>query len=122
MAVVHNGVIENHAALERELEAEGFVFQSQTDTEVIAHLIARELEHNDDLFEAVQHVLTDARGHLRPGRDQPAGHPGELVGARLGSPLVVGVGDGEHLLASDPVALAPHTARVTTCKTARSSG
>src|SRR5271165_2136708 len=112
VAVVHNGVIENHAALRRELENEGFVFQSQTDTEVIAHLIARELEHNDNPFEAVQHVLPVLEGTYGLAVIT-AGHPGELIGARFGSPLVVGVGDDEYLLASDAVAIAPHTARVT---------
>ncbi len=72
VAVVHNGVIENHAALRRELQSQGFEFASQTDTEVIAHLIARELESTDDLFEAVQRALPRPRGDLRPGRGQPA--------------------------------------------------
>ena len=111
VAVVHNGVIENHAALRRELEAEGFAFVSQTDTEVIAHLIARELGDGDDLFEAVQRALPRLEGTYGLAVVSPR-CPGEVVGARLGSPLVVGVGEGEHLLASDPVAIVPHTARV----------
>ena len=111
VAVVHNGVIENHASLRRELESQGFVFVSQTDTEVVAHLIARELESADDLFEAVQRALAAAGGNLRAGRRQPeAARRGRR--RRFGSPLVVGLGDGEHLLASDPIAIAPHTARV----------
>ena len=111
VAVVHNGVIENHAALRRELESEGFVFKSQTDTEVIAHLIARELEHNDVPFDAVQRVLPMLEGTYGLAVIT-ANHPGEVIGARFGSPLVVGVGDDEYLLASDAVAIAPHTARV----------
>src|SRR5437764_3236887 len=111
LAVVHNGVIENHASLRRELEAQGFLFVSQTDTEVIAHLIARELETTDDLFEAVQRALPRLEGTYGLGVVSPK-RPGEVVGARFGSPLVVGLGEGEHLLASDPVAIAPHTARV----------
>jgi glutamine---fructose-6-phosphate transaminase (isomerizing) len=111
VAVVHNGVIENHAPLRRELEAQGFVFASQTDTEVIAHLIARELESNDDLFAAVQLALPRLEGTYGIGVVSPT-RPGEVVGARFGSPLVVGLGEEEHLLASDPVAIAPHTARV----------
>ncbi len=111
VAVVHNGVIENHAALRRELEAQGFAFASQTDTEVIAHLIARELETTDDLFEAVQRALPRLEGTYGLGVVSPK-RPGEVVGARFGSPLVVGLGEGEHLLASDPIAIAPHTARV----------
>jgi glucosamine--fructose-6-phosphate aminotransferase (isomerizing) len=104
-------VIENHGALRQALEAEGVTFRSQTDTEVIAHLIARELESVDDLFEAVQRVLPRLEGTYGLAVVSPK-CPGQVVGARLGSPLVVGLGDGEHLLASDPSAIAPHTARV----------
>jgi glucosamine--fructose-6-phosphate aminotransferase (isomerizing) len=111
VALVHNGVIENHASLRAELEAQGFSFASQTDSEVIAHLIARELETVDDLFEAVQRALPRLEGTYGLAVVSPK-RPGEVVGARFGSPLVVGLGDGEHLLASDPVAIAPHTARV----------
>ncbi|MEO6808977.1 MAG: glutamine--fructose-6-phosphate transaminase (isomerizing), partial [Isosphaeraceae bacterium] len=111
VAVVHNGVIENHAALRAELEAEGVVFQTQTDTEAIAHLIARELGRVDDLFEAVQRVLPRLEGTYGLGVVCPR-WPALIVGAKLGSPLVVGLGEGEHLLASDPSALAPYTARV----------
>jgi glucosamine--fructose-6-phosphate aminotransferase (isomerizing) len=110
VAVVHNGVIENHSALRRELETEGFLFQSQTDTEVIAHLVARELERVGP-FEAVQRALPRLEGTYGLAVIC-AGHPGEVIGARFGSPLVVGVGDNEHLLASDAVAIAPHTAQV----------
>jgi len=111
VAVVHNGVIENHSVLRRELAAEGFVFQSQTDTEVIAHLIARELERTSEPFEAVLKVLPRLEGTYGLGVICLA-RPGEVIGARFGSPLVVGVGDDEHLLASDAVAIVPHTARV----------
>ncbi len=111
VAVVHNGVIENHAALRRDLEASGVAFLSQTDTEVIAHLLARELGDGDDLFDAVQRVLPRLEGTYGLAAVSPR-CPGQVVGARLGSPLVVGLGEGEHLLASDPAAIAPHTARV----------
>ncbi len=111
VAVVHNGVIENHAALRQALEASGVAFRSQTDTEVIAHLIARELGEGSDLFEAVGRVLPRLEGTYGLAVVSPR-CPGEVVGARLGSPLVVGLGEGEHLLASDPSAIAPHTARV----------
>jgi glucosamine--fructose-6-phosphate aminotransferase (isomerizing) len=111
VAVVHNGVIENHAELRRELESQGFLFTTQTDSEVIAHLIARELEAGGGLFEAVQRALPRLEGTCGLAVISPR-HPGEVVGARFGSPLVVGLGEGEHLLASDPVAIAPHTARV----------
>ncbi len=84
---------------------------SQTDSEVIAHLIARELETMDELFEAVQRALPRLEGTYGLAVVSPK-RPGEVIGARFGSPLVVGLGEGEHLLASDPVAIAPHTARV----------
>ena len=111
VAVVHNGVIENHASLRRSLEARGIAFRSQTDTEVIAHLVAEELGDGDDLFEAVQRVLPRLEGTYGLAVVSPR-CPDQVVGAKLGSPLVVGLGDGEHLLASDPSAIAPHTARV----------
>lgn len=111
VAVVHNGVIENHGDLRRHLEGAGVEFKSQTDTEVIAHLIARELGTGDDLFGAVRRVLPRLQGTY--GLAVVSSHaPGVIVGARLGSPLVVGVGEGEHLLASDSSAIAPHTAQV----------
>jgi glucosamine--fructose-6-phosphate aminotransferase (isomerizing) len=111
VAVVHNGVIENHAALRRELADQGFEFISQTDTEVIAHLIARELDGTDHLFAAVQRALPRLEGTYGLAVISPR-CPGQVIGARLGSPLVVGVGEGEHLLASDPVAIVPHTGQV----------
>jgi len=111
VAIVHNGVIENHATLRRELESQGFTFVSQTDSEVIAHLIARELELGSALFEAVQRALPRLEGTYGLGVISPSA-PSEVIGARFGSPLVVGLGEGEHLLASDSLAIAPHTARV----------
>lgn len=113
VAVVHNGVIENHSALRAELEAEGFVFVSQTDTEVIAHLIARSLrEHpEEDLFATVMRVLPRLEGTYGLAVVSPR-NPGLLVGARQGSPLLVGVGEGEHLLASDASAIAAITQHV----------
>jgi glucosamine--fructose-6-phosphate aminotransferase (isomerizing) len=111
VAVVHNGVIENHASLRQGLETLGVEFRSQTDTEVVAHLIARELGNGDDLFGAVQRVLPRLEGTYGLAVVSPR-CPGQVVGAKLGSPLVVGLGDDEHLLASDPSAIAPHTARV----------
>jgi glucosamine--fructose-6-phosphate aminotransferase (isomerizing) len=111
VAVVHNGVIENYAALRRELESLGYAFVSQTDTEVIAHLVAHELASDGDLFGALQRVLPRLEGTYGLAVVSPK-CPGQVVGARLGSPLVVGLGDGEHYLASDPLAIAPHTAQV----------
>ena len=111
VAVVHNGVIENHGVLRRELQSQGFVFQSETDTEVVAHLIARELESGCDLFDALQRALPRLEGTYGLAVLSPK-QPGVIVGARFGSPLVVGLGDGEHLLASDAMPISPHTAQV----------
>jgi len=110
VAVVHNGVIENYAPLKRQLEADGVVFHSATDTEVIAQLIARHLD-GCDLVEAVSRTLTLLKGTYGLAVVSPR-FPGQVVGARLGSPLVVGVGDGESFLASDPGALTGKTQRV----------
>jgi glucosamine--fructose-6-phosphate aminotransferase (isomerizing) len=109
VAVVHNGVIENHAALKRQLQAEGVVFQTDTDTEVIAHLLAYHL--NGDLLHTVQTVLGLLKGTYGLAVVSPR-YPDLIVGARLGSPLVVGVGEGEYFLASDPSALLGKTDRV----------
>ncbi len=111
VAVVHNGVIENYAALRRDLESRGYPFVSQTDTEVIAHLVAEELALDGDLFQAVQRALPKLEGTYGLAVVSPR-CPGQVIGAKLGSPLVVGLGDAEHYLASDPLAIAPHTGRV----------
>jgi glucosamine--fructose-6-phosphate aminotransferase (isomerizing) len=109
VAVVHNGVIENYATLKKQLEEEGCVFHSQTDTEVIAHLVARNLK--DDLVEAVRQTLPLLKGTYGLAVVSSR-FPGMVVGARLGSPLVVGLGAGEFFLASDPHALVGYTERV----------
>src|SRR5207253_733633 len=89
VAVVHNGVIENYAALKRQLQSEGVVFHSDTDTEVIAQLIASHL--NGDLVEAVRKALAMLKGTYGLAVIS-ARHPDLIVGARLGSPLVLGIG------------------------------
>ena len=104
VAVVHNGVIENYAALKKQLQGEGVVFRSDTDTEVIAHLIARRL-NGEGLIGAVSEVLPLLKGTYGLAVVSRL-EPGVIVGARLGSPLVLGVGEGECYLASDPSALA----------------
>ena len=109
IALVHNGIIENHAVLRAELEAKGYVFSSQTDTEVIAHLI--DSLYQGDLLKAVQSAVKRLRGAFAIAvicRDEPQ----RMVGARQGSPLVVGIGDNEHFLASDALALAGTTDRI----------
>lgn len=110
VAVVHNGVIENYAALKRQLQTEGVPFRSDTDTEVIAQLIARHLDEGG-LLAAVRAVLPMLRGTYGLAVLSPT-EPGVIVGARLGSPLVLGIGKGEHFLASDPSALVGNTEKV----------
>src|SRR6202166_530470 len=109
IAVVHNGVIENYSALKRQLEAEGVTFHSDTDTEVIAHLV--EQHYKGDLVEAVRTVLNLLKGTYGIAVVSTQ-HPDLLVGARLGSPLVVGIGADENFLASDPSALLGNTQKV----------
>src|SRR5262245_3238382 len=109
VAVVHNGVIENYSILKRQLEAEGIVFKSQTDTEVVAQLIAYHLA--GDLVAAVRKVLKLLKGTYGLAVVSTK-NPDRVVGARLGSPLVVGVGESEHFLASDPSALIGNTQKV----------
>src|SRR5262249_14257618 len=105
-AVVHNGVIENYAALKRQLAEAGVTFQSDTDTEVIAQLVAQQLAHGaTDLVDAVGKTLAMLKGTYGLAGVSPP-FPDLSVGARLGSPLVLGIGQGEHFLASDPTALA----------------
>jgi len=109
VAVVHNGVIENYSSLKRQLQDDGVVFQSDTDTEVIAHLVARHFQ--GDLVEAVRKALALLKGTY--GLAVASIHqPDILVGARLGSPLVVGLGNGENFIASDPSALVGNTGQV----------
>jgi len=108
VAVVHNGVIENYASLKRQLQADGFLFHSDTDTEVIAHLIASNL--NGDLVEAVRKSLARLKGTYGLAVVSPR-EPDMIVGARLGSPLAVGLGHGEVFLASDASAFLGFTER-----------
>lgn len=108
VAVVHNGIIENHSRLRQELEQDGFEFVSETDTEVIAHLIEKELRTADSLLQAVQRArkqLVGAYGTVVMDRRDPS----RLVVARSGSPLVIGLGIGENFIASDQLALLPVT-------------
>ncbi len=109
IALVHNGIIENYEELRIELEGQGFVFESQTDTEVIAHLINH--LYNGDLFDAVQQAVTRLTGAYAIAvfcRDEPH----RVVGARQGSPLVIGLGENENFLASDALALAGSTDQI----------
>jgi len=108
IAVVHNGIIENHEALKTQLKSDGYVFSSETDTEVIAHLIDSKLKTCDSLLAATKIVcqeLEGAYGMVVIDRD----NQDELIVARSGSPLVIGLGIGENFVASDQLALLPVT-------------
>lgn len=111
VALVHNGIIENFKELRDELRADGRTFESETDTEVVVHLISRRIEQGRSPEDAVAEVLPRLRGAFALAiafRD----HPNMLIGARLGSPLVVGYGEGEMYLGSDALALAPLTQQI----------
>ncbi len=112
VAIVHNGIIENFKELRAELAADGRTFESETDSEVVAHLISREIENGEAPENAVRTVLPRLRGAFALAITFRA-HPDLLIGARLGSPLVVGHGDNEMFLGSDALALAPLTQRIT---------
>jgi len=111
LALVHNGIIENFRALREELTARGRRFESDTDTEVVAHLVSEQVEAGKSPEEAVQAVLPQLRGAFALAIAFRS-RPDMLIGARLGSPLVVGYGDGETFLGSDALALAPLTQRI----------
>ena len=109
VALVHNGIIENHDALRAALQAKGYVFSSQTDTEVIAHLV--DSLYKGDVFEAVKAAVLQLHGAYAIAvfhKDEPH----RVVGARAGSPLILGVGQGETFLASDAMALAGVTDQI----------
>src|SRR6478752_8878839 len=109
VALVHNGIIENHDELRAALKAKGYVFNSQTDTEVICHLI--DSHYQGDLFEAVQQAIVQLQGAYAIAvfcKDEP----NRVIGARAGSPLVLGVGKDENFLASDAMALAGVTDQI----------
>jgi glutamine---fructose-6-phosphate transaminase (isomerizing) len=108
VAVVHNGIIENHAALRRQLAEDGVRFASDTDTEIIAHLVDRALKSTPTLFEAVRVALGQVTGAYAIAVLSKA-EPGTIVAARHGSPLVIGYGEGEILCGSDISALLQHT-------------
>ncbi len=110
IAVVHNGIIENHAELRHELTAKGYTFVSQTDTEVITHLINEMAKESLDFFDAVKKSVARFDGAYAIGVIS-AQNPNRLIAARSGSPLVVGVGIEEYFIASDQMALRQVTDR-----------
>ncbi len=112
VALVHNGIIENFRPLREMLEARGRRFESETDSEVVAHLVSEQIEAGLSPVDAVRAALPQLRGAFALAiafRE----HPDMLIGARLGSPLVVGYGEGETYLGSDALALAPLTQQIT---------
>jgi len=116
LAIVHNGVIENYQSLKRSLAGEGHQFQSATDTEVLAHLIGKHYEASPGangrrLVDAVRGALSEVKGTYGIAVMHEA-HPGVIIGARRGSPLVLGIGEGEMFLSSDATALLPYTQKV----------
>ena len=108
VAVVHNGIIENHARLRRDLREAGVVFRSQTDSEVVAHLLRLALDETPDLVEAMRSVCHQLQGAFTVVAVDAA-RPGRIVAARRNSPLVVGVGEGENFVASDVASFIEHT-------------
>ncbi|SFR65080.1 glutamine--fructose-6-phosphate transaminase [Marinobacter daqiaonensis] len=110
LAIVHNGIIENYQELREQLRSEGYEFTSQTDTEVVAHLIEKYYQQHGDLFKSVRSTLDQLRGAYALAVLH-ADEPDHLVVCRQGSPLVIGVGIGENFIASDQLALLPVTDR-----------
>ncbi|MDO7653667.1 MAG: glutamine--fructose-6-phosphate aminotransferase, partial [Porticoccus sp.] len=110
VTVVHNGIIENHAELREEMQAQGYVFVSDTDTEAVAHLIHYYFSSLGSLKGAVQKTITRLQGAYALGV-MCAREPGTLIGARSGSPLVLGLGVAENFIASDQMALRQVTDR-----------
>ncbi|HWW58964.1 MAG TPA: glutamine--fructose-6-phosphate transaminase (isomerizing) [Sphingopyxis sp.] len=111
VALVHNGIIENFKPLREALQARGRSFESETDTEVVAHLVSEQVEAGLSPQDAVKAILPQLRGAFALAIAFRQ-HPDLLIGARLGSPLVVGYGDGETYLGSDALALAPLTQKI----------
>lgn len=103
-ALVHNGIIENHAIWRERLQAEGYRFHSETDTEVAVHLIHRNFLQTNDLLAAIRHAANELEGAYALGIISKR-HPNRILAIRQGCPLVIGKGQGEHFIASDPLAL-----------------
>ncbi|MFS8138743.1 MAG: glutamine--fructose-6-phosphate transaminase (isomerizing), partial [Thermomonas sp.] len=111
VALVHNGIIENHDEQRERLRALGYEFESQTDTEVIAHLIHYHLKDGEDLLQALQHTVAELHGAYALAVVSRK-EPGRMVAARMGCPLLVGLGEGENFVASDVSAIVSSTRRV----------
>ena len=111
VALVHNGIIENHDEQRERLRALGYEFESQTDTEVIAHLIHHHLKGGDDLLRALQHTVAELHGAYALAVVSRK-EPGRMVAARMGCPLLIGLGEGENFVASDVSAILSATRKV----------
>jgi glucosamine--fructose-6-phosphate aminotransferase (isomerizing) len=111
IAVVHNGIIENYKELRDELREEGHVFRSETDTEIIPHLIEKYMDNGSDLEEATRLATQDIRGSYAVAV-MSSDEPNKIIGVRKESPLIVGVGEGNYFIASDVPAILPHTNQV----------
>jgi len=111
ISLVHNGIIENYKSLRKKLIERGLSFESETDTEVLAKLIGSEVDTGKDLFNAVKDALVQVRGTYGIAVIS-ADQPSTVVAARYGSPLVVGIGEGENIIASDVAAIVAHTRNV----------
>ena len=109
--VVHNGIIENFKELKEKLLAEGHMFKSDSDTEVLAHLVEEHLKHEKSFEKAALAALNEVRGTYGIAL-QYKKEPDRIIAARMGSPIVLGLGDGEHFIASDPSPILPHTKKV----------
>lgn len=110
-AVVHNGIIENYAAIKADLEKDGVQFLSETDTEAVAHLLEREYSQTHDVLSALSRVIKQLRGSFALGIITPL-YPVSIFAARKDSPLIVGAGDGFNMIASDVPALKNRTSKV----------
>ena len=109
--IVHNGIIENFKELKEKLTKAGHTFKSSTDTEVLAHLVEEHLKTEKSFEKAALKALNDVRGTYGIAL-QYKGEPDKIIAARMGSPIVLGLGDGEHFIASDPSPILPHTKKV----------
>ena len=109
--VVHNGIIENFKELKEKLTKAGHIFKSSTDTEVLAHLVEEHLKTEKSFEKAALAALNDVRGTYGIAL-QYKNEPDRIIAARMGSPIVLGLGDGEHFIASDPSPILPHTKKV----------
>ena len=111
VAVIHNGIIENYRALKKELTDEGYVFRSQTDTEVVVHMIDKYLKKTGDILSAVNMAVSRLRGAYALGIISKA-EPDKIIAVRKESPLIVGIGEGENFFASDIPAILEYTRQI----------